>query len=140
VHLYNYLLAGAYTAGRETEEPPLVDTDAVADLAAGSDLVGPFRVRVPLKLTVADGQEILNTDGFAIDDTVQPGTDFYLRRVPGTSAITLTATTPQTIGGRVLTGVALDGAPQRLTPVALTVPTELTSEFDIRWDEPWDDI
>jgi TQXA domain-containing protein len=140
VHLYNYLLAGAYTAGRETEEPPLVDTDAVADSAADSELVGPFQTRVPLKLSVADGQEILNTDGFAINDIVQPGTDFYLRRVPGTSAITLTATTPQTIGGRVLTGVALDGAPQRLTPVALTVPTEVTIEFDIRWDEPWDDI
>jgi TQXA domain-containing protein len=140
VHLYNYLLAGAYTAGHETEELPLVDTDAVAGLAGDAELVGPFQVRLPSKLTVADGQAILGADGFAIDDIVQPGTDFYLRRVPGTSAITLTATTPQTIGGRVLTGVALDGAPQRLTPVALTVPTELTIEFDIRWDEPWDDI
>jgi TQXA domain-containing protein len=139
VHLYNYLLAGAYTAGRQTKELPLLDTDAVADLAADAELVGPFQVRVPSKLTVADGQAILDTDGFAIDDVVQPGTDFYLRRIPGTSAITLTATTPQTIGGRVLTGVALDEAPQRLTPVALTVPTELTIEFDIRWDEPWDD-
>jgi TQXA domain-containing protein len=138
VHLYNYLLAGAYTAGREIEELPLVDSDAVADLAA--ELVGPFQVRSPVRLTVSGGQAILDSDGFAIDHTVQPGTDFYLRRVPGTSAITLTATTPQTIGGRVLTGVALDGAPQQLTPVALTVPTELTIEFDIRWDEPWDDI
>jgi TQXA domain-containing protein len=141
VHLYNYLLAGAYTAIRESEDLPLVDTDAVADLAADSELVGPFRVRLPLKLTASDGQPIVDTDGFAISDTVQPGTDFYLRRAADTSAITLTATTtPTTIGGRVLTGVSLDGAPQRFTPVALTVPTELTIEFDIRWDGARDDI
>jgi hypothetical protein len=29
--------------------------------------------------------------------------------------------------------VALDGPPQRFTPVALTVPTEQTIEFEISW-------
>jgi hypothetical protein len=41
------------------------------------------------------------------------------------------------MGGGVLTGVALDGPPQRFTPVALTVPTEQTIEYDISWDEAW---
>ena len=43
------------------------------------------------------------------DGVVEPGTDFYLRPAPGTSATTLTATTPHHLTGRVLTGVALEG-------------------------------
>ncbi|ORX18628.1 TQXA domain-containing protein [Mycobacterium szulgai] len=129
VHLYNYLLAGAHRAVRNTEEPQLIATDATAD----SDLVGPFQVRVPLNLTVGEDHALVDADGFVINDTVHPGTEFYLRRAPGTTAITLTATTPHTIVGRVLTGVALDGAPQRFTPVALAVPTDVTIEFEISW-------
>jgi TQXA domain-containing protein len=133
VHLYNYLLAGAYTALREPELPLLIDTAATVEF----DLVGPFQVRTPLKLAVDAGHAIVDADGFPIDDTVQPGSDFYLRRIPGTSAITLTTSTPPRMGGGVLTGVALDGPPQRFTPVALTVPTEQTIEYDISWDEAW---
>ena len=63
----------------ETDEPVLVDTDATA----GSELVGPFQVRIPLTLNVTDGHTLVDADGFAIDDIVQPGTDFYLRRSTG---------------------------------------------------------
>ncbi|BBX72967.1 TQXA domain-containing protein [Mycobacterium shinjukuense] len=136
VHLYNYLLAGAEQAVRKTEEPRLIPTDATAE----SDLIGPFRVRIPLRLSAGAGHAIVDVDGRAIDSTVHPGIDFYLRRAPGTSAITLTATTPRPIGGRVLTGVASDGSPHRFTPVALTVPTDVIIEFDISWDEAWSDI
>jgi TQXA domain-containing protein len=133
VHLYNYLLAGADTALRSTEEP-LVDTFAVA----AGDLVGPFQVRIPLELSAADGHALVDAFGSAITGTIDPGTDFYLRQAPGTSATTLTATTSQPVSGRVLTGVALAG-PARgfdpgLTPVALTTPTHVTMEFDITWE------
>jgi TQXA domain-containing protein len=130
VHLYNYLLAGALKAARETNEPGLVDTQATA----GSELVGPFQVRIPLTLNAIDGHALVDTDGFAIDGIVQPGTDFYLRPAPGTSATTLTATTPHNLTGRVLTGVALEGAPQRFTPVALAMATDVAIHFDISWD------
>jgi hypothetical protein len=42
----------------------------------------------------------------------------------------------------VLTGVALEGATQRLTAVVLAFPTDVTIEFDISWeaDEAWADI
>ncbi len=130
VHLYNYLLAEAYKARRQTVEPVLVDTNATAE----SDLVGPFQVRIPLLLNATDGHTLVDADGFAIDDIIAPGRDFYLRRSPGSSATTLTASTPQHLTGRVLTGVALEGTATRLTPVALAIPTELAIEFDIRWD------
>lgn len=133
VHLYNYLLAGAYKALRSTDGP-LVDTAAVADLDSGCNLVGPFRVRIPLTLTVVRGQGIVDADGAAITGTVQPGVDFYVQRQPGASSATLTATSSHHLSGRVLTGVALAGPPQRLTPVALTTPTHVTMEFDITWD------
>jgi hypothetical protein len=89
-------------------------------------------------LSASDGHQLVDADGFSIGATVEPGTDFYLRRAPGTSAATLTATTPRDLHGRVLTGVALDGPAQRFTPVALAIPTEMAIEFDIRWeaDEP----
>jgi TQXA domain-containing protein len=133
VHLYNYLLNGAHTVGGTTRgdaiENALVDVDAVAD----SELIGPFRVATALTLTASDGHDLVDADGFSID-TVEPGTDFYLRRAPGTSAATLTAKTPGDLRGRVLTGVALDGAAQRFTPVALAIPTDTAIEFDIRWE------
>jgi TQXA domain-containing protein len=130
VHLYNYLLAGARAALRETDEAPLVDTDAVAE----SELVGPFQVRIPLILSTTDGHILVDADGFSISGTVEPGTDFYLRRAPGTSAATLTATAREHLSGRVLTGVTLEGASPRFTPVALAIPTEMAIEFDISWE------
>ena len=134
VHLYNYLLAGARKAVAESDgagdAPALIDTHAMAD----SELVGPFQVASPLALSVADGHQLVDADGFPIDGTVEPGTDFYLRRAPGTSAATLTATTPGDLRGRVLTGVALDAAAQGFTPVALAIPTEMAIEFDISWE------
>jgi TQXA domain-containing protein len=129
VHLYDYLLAGAITALRGVEEP-LVDVAAVAD----SELVGPFQVRIPMTLAAPDGHALVAADGSAITATVQPGTDFYLRCAPGTSATTLRATTSHHLCGHVLTGVALAGPSHRLTPVALTTPTHVTMEFDITWD------
>ncbi|MDT5170199.1 MAG: hypothetical protein QOD02_3530 [Mycobacterium sp.] len=134
VHLYNYLLAGARKAAgesyEEADEPILIDTRAMAD----SELIGPLEVASPLTLSASDGHQMVDADGFSIIGTVEPGTEFYLRRAPGTTAATLTATTPRNVHGRVLTGVALDGAAQRFTPVALAIPTETAIEFDIRWD------
>jgi TQXA domain-containing protein len=138
VHLYNYLLTGASKAVRNTEEPQLVDTHATAE----SELIGPFQVPIPLTLSVTEGHTLVDADGLAICNIVQPGTDFYLHPAPGASATTVTAKTPHNLTGRVLTGVALEGAPQRYTPIALTVPTDVAIEFDITWqaDEPCTEI
>ena len=130
VHLYNYLLAGANAALRETGDPQLVTRHAVAE----DGLVGPFYVRTPLALNVTDGHVLVDADGIAIDGPVQPGHDFYIRPLPGTSTTTLIATATQAIAGRVLTGVAADDAPQGFTPVALAVPTDVAIHFDIDWD------
>jgi len=130
VHLYHYLLAGASAALRDAGEPRLVTTRAVAQ----PGLVGPFQVRIPLSFKATDAHTLVDADGAAIDGTLQPGSDFYVRPVPGTTTTTLTATTPHTIAGRVLTGVALEGAPQRFTPVALAIPADVAIHFDIRWD------
>jgi TQXA domain-containing protein len=130
VHLYNYLLAGALDAAVETDQFDLVDARA----AAGSELIGPFQVRTPLTLNAADGDALVDADGFAIHGIVEPGNDFYLRPAPGTSATTLTATTPHSHTGRVLTGVAFEDAPQRFTPVALAMATDVAIHFDISWD------
>lgn len=138
VHLYNYLITGARKALRDTVEPQLVDTKATAK----SELVGPFQVPIPLTLNVTDGHTLVDADGEGIDGFVPAGTDFYLRPAPGTSTTTVTATTPQSLTGRVLTGVALEGASHRFTPIALTVPTAVAVEFDISWqtDECCTDI
>jgi TQXA domain-containing protein len=130
VHLYNYLLAGASAAVREAGEPRLVTTHAIAE----PGLVGPFRVRIPLTLSTTEGHELIDADGAAIDGTLHPGCDFYVRPAPGTSTATLIATTTHNIAARVLTGVALEGAPQRFTPVALAIPADVAIQFDIRWD------
>lgn len=130
VHLYNYLLAGALSVQCETDEFGLVDGRATT----GPELVGPFQVRIPLAINAADGHALVDSDGFAIEGIVQPGTDFYIRPTAGSSATTLTATPQHNLTGRVLTGVALDGAPQRFTPVALAVTTDVAIHFDIRWD------
>ena len=130
VHLYNYLLAGARQAAHKTEERLIVDTHAVVD----DELVGPFQVRIPLALSATDGLTLIDADGFPIDGTIEPGTDFYLRRAPGTSNAVVTATVPKHLPGRVLTGVAQDEASHRFTPVALAIPTEMAIEFDISWE------
>jgi len=133
VHLYNYLLSGAAAAVRRAHkpgvEPALVDVHAVAD----ADLIGPFQVTTPLTLAASDGHQLVDADGYAMD-SVEPQTDFYIRRAPGSSSATLTARTPADLHGRVLTGVALDRAAQRFTPVALAIPTETAIEFDISWE------
>ncbi|BBZ51951.1 TQXA domain-containing protein [Mycobacterium heidelbergense] len=138
VHLYNYLLIGASNALRSTDELHLVESQATAE----PKLIGPFQVPIPLRLSVTDGHTLVGANGLAIRDTVHPGTDFYLRPAPGTSATTMTATTPHGLTGRVLTGVAQGGAPHRFTPIALTVPTDVAIEFDITWqaDEPCTEI
>jgi TQXA domain-containing protein len=129
VHLYNYLLSGAFRSVGQTDEQVLVDARATA----GPELIGPFRVRIPLTLKVGDGHSLVDTDGFAVDGVVQPGSDFYLRPAPGTSATTLSASTPHRITGRVLTGLAPEAADQ-FTPVALAVPADVAIQFDIRWN------
>jgi TQXA domain-containing protein len=129
VHLYNYLLSGATHASRDVEEPQLIDIRATAE----SELIGPFQVPIPLTLSVTDGHTLVDAGGSEIDGLVQPNTDFYVRPTAGTSTTTVTATTPRDLAGRVLTGVALEGAPQRFTPIALTVPTDVAIEFDITW-------
>lgn len=135
VHLYNYLIAQARKTIHEPDGALLVDHRATAD----SGLIGPFQVRIPLILSVNDGHELVDPDGFAIGEPIAPGADFYLRPAPGISGITLTAKTVGDLHGRVLTGVALGEASQRFTPVALAIPTEMNIEFDISWqaDEAW---
>jgi TQXA domain-containing protein len=130
VHLYNYLLAGACKAVHEIDEPLIVDTHAIVD----SELVGPFQVRIPLALSAIDGLTLIDADGFAIDGTIEPGTDFYLCRAPGTSNAVVTAAVPEYLPGRVLTGVAQDEASHQFTPVALAIRTEMAIEFDISWE------
>jgi TQXA domain-containing protein len=133
VHLYNYLLVGARKASRDAlsnaDVPDLVDTRATAD----SELIGPFQVPTPLRLSVADGHTLVDADGSNLADIVHPGTDFYLRPAPGTWGTTITARTPHNLTGAVLTGVASEGAAHRFTPIALTVPTDVAIEFDITW-------
>lgn len=93
---------------------------------------------IPLILSANDGHELIDADGFAVAGTIEPGTDSYLRQAPNTSGITLTAKTVGDLHGRVLTGVSLDEASQRFTPVALAIPTEMNIEFDISWQaEAW---
>ncbi|BDB41715.1 TQXA domain-containing protein [Mycobacterium kiyosense] len=135
VHLYNYLLSGAYTALR-TAPQPLIDSAAVAD----SGLVGPFQVSVPMTLSAGGDHHIVDAFGALLDGTVRPGTDFYVRFTPGslgTKGIRLTGSASHQLTGRVLTGVALAdparGSVAGLTPVALTTPVHATIEFDITW-------
>lgn len=135
VHLYNYLVAQARKAVHHADDALLVDHHATAD----SDIIGPFQVRIPLILSANDGHELVDADGFAVEGPIAPGTDFYLRQAPGATAMTLTAKTVGELHGRVLTGVALDEASRRFTPVALAIPTEMNIEFDISWqaDQAW---
>ena len=130
VHLYNYLLAGAHAARRENVEPQLITKHAVAD----DGLVGPFYVRTPLTLNVTDGHALVDADGVAIEGPVQPGQGFYIRPLPGSSTTTVIATTARAMASRVLTGIAAEDTPQRFTPVALAMPSDVAIHFDIDWD------
>lgn len=130
VHLYNYLIAGATSAARETDRPHLVTKHAVAE----DGLVGPFYVRTALALNVTEGHTVVDADGVPIDGPVQPGRDFYIRPAPGASTATLSAAATPAMAGRVLTGVAADDAPQKFTPVALAVASDVAIHFDIDWD------
>ena len=87
-----------------------------------------------MTLNVSDGHALVDADGFAIELGPAADSDFYVRRAPGSSTTTLTAKTPGDLHGRVLTGVALDRAAQRFTPVALAIPTETAIHFDISWE------
>jgi TQXA domain-containing protein len=140
VHLYNYLLVGARKALRDAlsnaDVPDLVDIQATVD----SELVGPFQVPIPLRLSVADGHALVDADGSNIAEIVHPGTDFYLRPTLGTWGTTITARTPHNLTGAVLTGVASEGAAQGFTPIALTVPTDVAIEFDITWQSCTDNV
>jgi hypothetical protein len=61
---------------------------------------------------------------------------------PATELTQMTRYRGGTYSQRVLTGVALEQASHRLTPVALAIATEMAIEFDISWEahEPWSDI
>lgn len=129
VHLYDYLLAGA-GAARERA----ATADLVADRATVSDgLVGPFRLHAAgsAVLTSREGA-IVDADGRAIAAAVQPGTDFFIRPRPGADGVLVTAS-PDGSGGRVVTGVALDEANSRLTPVALAAPAPVVVDFAVYW-------
>lgn len=128
VALYDYLVAGALDARRRTVVPRLTADRAVVD-AAG--LIGPFGFHATdaAALTSSSG-EIVDADGRPITGPVAPGADVYLRTdAPG--PVTITASVPAAadgFGGRVITGVAHD---DRLTPVALAVPSPTVIDFEI---------
>jgi TQXA domain-containing protein len=134
VALYEYLLAGAREARRRAVSPELDASDATVN----GEMVGPFRLRVTdsAAVTASGRHAIVDEDGADVVGAIEPGREFYLRSTSGSSAATIRATVPGTphgFGGRVLTGVARDELAGRLTPVALTVPTRLVIDFDIRW-------
>ena len=102
-------------------------------------LIGPFQVRIPLTLERRRRSHTGRRRRFSHRrGRRNRGRISIYARQPGTSAATLTATTSENLPGRVLTGVALEGASHRFTPVALAIPTEMAIEFDISWkaDEP----
>ncbi|MFN8044027.1 MAG: thioester domain-containing protein [Mycobacterium sp.] len=133
VYLYRYLLAGARAARESVVTPSLVATDAVVDRA----VVGPFRLEATASaaLEVSAGS-LLHRNGNPVDAPLQPGAEFFIRPVPGSRGVTVTAKVPgdaDGFGGRVITGVARDELDGRYTPLALAVPAQLVVEFDIDW-------
>lgn len=93
---------------------------------------------IPLISSANVGTELVDADGFAVGGTTDFAADLRLHQTPDTSGITLTAKTVGDLHGRLLTGVALDEASQRFTPVALAIPTGMNIEFDISWQaEAW---
>ena len=131
VHLYNYLLAGANAALREADEPQLVDQARGRRRWPGGSLLSSNPVGAQCHRRSRAGRRGRRRLSTA---RCNPVRDFYVRSAPGTSTATLTATTPQALVGRVLTGVAADEAAQRFTPVALAAPTDVAIHFDIGWD------
>lgn len=133
VHLYEYLLAGARAARAAAVTPELEYAAAGVD----GDLVGPFRLLASDTATVAVGDAlVVREDGTPVTQPLQPGESFFVRALPGTVGVTLTATIPgdrDGFGGRVITGVARDVADGRYTPLALAVPAQLVVEFEIAW-------
>ncbi len=140
MHLYNYLLVGARKALRDALSKPdvahLVDAQAIAE----PELVGPFQVPIPLTLSVTEGNALVDAFGSDIAGIVQPGTDFYLRPAPGTSATTMTATNDARSHRSGADRRGVEGAAQRFTPIALTVPTDVAIEFDITWQSCTDSV
>jgi TQXA domain-containing protein len=133
VHLYNYLLEGARAARAGSTAPRLTAAGATAD----AGLVGPFRLSVTHSAALSvPGAELVDADGAVIDGPLEPGSVFYVRPDQGRSSVTVTMTVPGVtggFGGRVLTGVALDKAENRFTPLALTVPATTVVDFEIDW-------
>ncbi|CDQ43276.1 thioester domain-containing protein [Mycolicibacterium neoaurum] len=128
VALYDHLIAGAENARRATVAPRLT-TDRVT---VQTDLLGPFGFHATdaAALSSSAGQ-IVDAAGVPIAGPVAPGADIYLRHT-GNAAVTITARVPATgdgFGGRVLTGIAYED--ERLTPVALAIPTPTVIEFEI---------
>ncbi|MHA3020782.1 thioester domain-containing protein [Mycobacterium sp. BMJ-28] len=132
VALYDYLRAGADTARRLTVVPRLTADRAVLD---ADGVLGPFRFDATdtAALTVT-GAALVDRAGTRIDGPVAPGREIYLRPAGHRGAIVVTASVPAAsdgIGGRVITGVAYDD--DRLTPVALAVPTPTVIDFEISY-------
>ena len=127
VHLYNYLLAGAAAAVAQSRRAALIDTHAVAD----ADLIGPFQV-LPADARAADGHSWSTRTDMP---WIRSSRDRFLHSSStGLIGRDIDRETPADLHGRVLTGVALDRAAQRFTPVALAIPTETAIEFDISWE------
>ncbi|MEX3645766.1 TQXA domain-containing protein, partial [Mycolicibacterium porcinum] len=136
VHLYNYLTAGARAARRATTPPALSADDAVVE----AGLIGPFRLRATdgAALAVSHGA-VVDRRGRDLSGPVQPGDEFFLRVPAGVDQVMLTVRVPATpdgFGGRVVTGIASDGA-SGLTPVVLVTPAQLEVEFDVQFDATW---
>ena len=133
VALYNYLLDGARRARAATTAPRLTAAGAIHI----DGLVGPFRLAATdASALSATGAELIDADGRELVGPVAPGGVFYLRPTADGSTATVTMTVPggrDGYGGRVLTGVALDEAVHRYTPLALAVPAQLVVDFDIAW-------
>jgi TQXA domain-containing protein len=128
VQLYDYLLAGAQWAGRRASAPELSTVSATVV----ADRVGPFRLHAdwPADLTVDNGL-LVDAEGIPLGN-VEPGGQFWLQPYLGADAATVTATLTG-VGGRVVTGVAVNEADSALTPVVLTRPVPMVVEFALRW-------
>jgi TQXA domain-containing protein len=131
VALYDYLLAGADAARRLTVVPRLAADRAVLD---ADGVLGPFRFEATdtAALTVSGGT-LVDRAGAPISGPVRPGRQIYLRPGDHSGRVVVTASVPAAangFGGRVITGVAYD---DRLTPVALAVPTPTVIDFEISY-------
>jgi TQXA domain-containing protein len=132
VALYDYLLAGADAARRLTVVPRLAADRAVLD---ADGVLGPFRFEATdtAALTVSGGT-LVDRAGAPISGPVRPGRQIYLRPGDHSGRVVVTASVPAAangFGGRVITGVAYDD--DRLTPVALAVPTPTVIDFEISY-------